>query len=121
MLVSADRSGNWDTVLNETAWLGIRCTAVCCHMLDPISPFSHYGRLASAYHLLVLSAGSSIIAKLIGYRQAKWASATQRRLTKTKTILSEMREIKIMGLEDKVQDLVQTERIRETKEMERFT
>jgi hypothetical protein len=32
-----------------------------------------------------------------------------------------MREIKIMGFEDKVQDLVQAERIRETKEMERFT
>lgn len=71
--------------------------------------------------LEVSSAGSSVITKLIGSRQAEWASATQRRLTKTKTVLSEIRGVKIMGLEEKTQHLLQDERAQEIKKYQRFT
>jgi ATP-binding cassette, subfamily C (CFTR/MRP), member 1 len=71
--------------------------------------------------LEVSSAGSTIITKLIGSRQAEWAAATQRRLTRTKTVLSEIRGIKIMGLEEKIQHLLQDERAQEIKNYQRFT
>jgi hypothetical protein len=64
--------------------------------------------------------GSSTIARFIGDRQADWAAASQSRISKTKTVLSEMKGIKTMALEDQVHNILQAERIKETKEMEKF-
>jgi ATP-binding cassette, subfamily C (CFTR/MRP), member 1 len=73
-----------------------------------------------AHQHAVSSVGSSTITKRIGDRQAQWASMTQSRLTKTKTVLSEIKGIKMMGLEGQVGNLLQEERVQELKQLKKF-
>jgi len=68
--------------------------------------------------MIVSTIGSSVIANHIGKSQREWSDATQRRIKVTSSILKEMKSIKMTGLTDVMRDLVQTERIRETKKME---
>jgi ATP-binding cassette, subfamily C (CFTR/MRP), member 1 len=58
---------------------------------------------------------------MIGSRQADWSAATQKRISMTSEILMEIKSIKMMGLDDIVTKILQAERVRETKQMERFT
>jgi hypothetical protein len=46
--------------------------------------------------------------------------ANQRRITKTKIVLSEIKGIKFMGLETKIHNLLQNERVQETIELQKF-
>jgi ATP-binding cassette subfamily C (CFTR/MRP) protein 1 len=66
----------------------------------------------------VSSGGASFVAKLVGDRQKLWADATQKRITTTSSMLRDMSGLKMMGLADFVGEIVQDERIRETKQME---
>ncbi|GAB7352459.1 hypothetical protein MBLNU459_g2868t1 [Dothideomycetes sp. NU459] len=68
--------------------------------------------------IIVLCVGSSVVAKLIAKSQRIWADATQRRITLTSAVLSQMKIIKMIGLSDIMSDAVQKERIRETRQME---
>ncbi|KAF2670819.1 putative multidrug resistance protein [Microthyrium microscopicum] len=70
--------------------------------------------------VIISSYGSSIVTRLIGTRRAEWAAATESRISKTKSVLGEIKGIKMMGLDDKVISLLQDERIYETKKQERF-
>jgi ATP-binding cassette subfamily C (CFTR/MRP) protein 1 len=64
------------------------------------------------------SGGASFVAKLVGDHQKLWADATQKRITTTSSMLRDMSGLKMMGLADFVGEIVQDERIRETKQME---
>lgn len=64
--------------------------------------------------------GASVVARLIGGRQRLWGDATQRRLGITGAMLKDMGSLKMMGLNDVVGEKVQTERVAETKVMERW-
>jgi ATP-binding cassette subfamily C (CFTR/MRP) protein 1 len=68
----------------------------------------------------VSTVGSSIITRLIGDRQEKWSAATEERLAKTSSILSSMKGIKMMGLGERISDLLQEKRITETNSMRRY-
>lgn len=69
-------------------------------------------------YLQVSSGGASIVAKLIGDRQKLWADATQKRITTTNMMLRDMSGLKMMGLTEVIGEIVQDERVRETKQME---
>jgi ATP-binding cassette subfamily C (CFTR/MRP) protein 1 len=66
----------------------------------------------------VSSGGASVVAKLIGDRQKLWADATQKRITSTGSMLRDINGLKMTGLSEVMGDLVQDERVRETKQME---
>lgn len=59
-----------------------------------------------------------MVAKFIADSQRIWADATQRRITLTSAVLSQMKVIKMIGLSDIMSDAVQTERVKETQRME---
>ena len=58
---------------------------------------------------------------MIGSRQANWSAATQKRISMTSEILMEIKAVKMMGLDTLVNEVLQTERVQETKKMEQFT
>ena len=62
-----------------------------------------------------------MVAAKIGGRQKAWADATQRRVTFTSTIIKEMKLVKMMGLTTRMSEMVQNERVIETKKMEAYT
>lgn len=76
-------------------------------------------RLDSILTCLVSSVGSSIITRHIGDRQIKWSKATQQRIGKTSAVLNEIKSVKLMGLGERVSELLQEERVKETKCMEK--
>jgi ATP-binding cassette subfamily C (CFTR/MRP) protein 1 len=61
-----------------------------------------------------------VVTNYVGGRQATWAAATQQRLSMTSSALGGIRGIKMTGLSEKVSDMLQQERIHETKKMERL-
>lgn len=67
------------------------------------------------------SVGSSIIAKTFGKRQQDWSAATEKRLAKTSSVLGAMKGVKMLGLSERMSDLLQQERIVELGYMKRYT
>lgn len=61
--------------------------------------------------------GSSLVAKFIAERRRRWQDATQNRLTVTKSMLADMKSLKMMGLTGVLTDMVQNERVKETQKM----
>lgn len=78
------------------------------------TPQPHMPRLIFA----VCTFGSSVVTKRIGNIQKVWADATQRRIATTSSMLRDMKTVKMMGLSNVMGDIVQGERITETKRME---
>ena len=56
----------------------------------------------------------------MGVFQEACGAATQRRIAITKSMLSDMKGLKMMGLTGMANHVVQGERIKETKKLERF-
>lgn len=54
-----------------------------------------------------------------GFQEAR-SAATQRRIAITKSMLSDMKSLKMMGLTGMANHVVQNERIKETKKLERL-
>lgn len=65
----------------------------------------------------VSGVGSSIVTKLIGTRQRTWADATQKRITVISSVLSQLKTIKMVGLTDIMSNVMQHERVEETRKM----
>ncbi|KAF2427512.1 ABC transporter [Tothia fuscella] len=57
----------------------------------------------------------SYISKFMGFRQARWVAAIQRRIGIASSTLRSMKAIKLSGLVDSLADLLQSERVRELK------
>lgn len=56
---------------------------------------------------------SSLIAKKIGPRHGQWINAIQRRVSITSSMLASMKSLKMMGLSNKLFDVLDDQRIRE--------
>lgn len=69
----------------------------------------------------VSTGGASVVAKLIGDRQRLWGDATQKRISNTGSMLRDMSTLKMTGLTEVMGNIVQGERIQETKRMEAWS
>jgi ATP-binding cassette subfamily C (CFTR/MRP) protein 1 len=61
-----------------------------------------------------------VVTNYVGDRQRTWAEATEQRLSITSSILGTMKGVKMMGLSEKAGDMLQYERIKETRKMEKL-
>jgi ATP-binding cassette subfamily C (CFTR/MRP) protein 1 len=51
----------------------------------------------------------------MGPRQSTWVKAVQKRIAITSTVLRSMKSVKMMGLSDSMEELLQNERVNELK------
>jgi ATP-binding cassette subfamily C (CFTR/MRP) protein 1 len=61
-----------------------------------------------------------VITNYVGDCQATWAAATQQRLSMTSLVLGGIKGIKMTGLSEKASEMLQQERVNETRKMEKL-
>jgi ATP-binding cassette subfamily C (CFTR/MRP) protein 1 len=61
-----------------------------------------------------------VVTNCIGERQRNWAAATEQRLSITSSVLGGIKGVKMMGLSEKASEMLQHERVKETKQMEKL-